>query len=89
MVTDNVQVALPDGTFLIVNGAHQGHAGFGLASKPNLQAELYDPSKPLHNRFCKASGSRMLTRPLNMSAHSDPEHDHRRAAVPLRSDAAA
>ncbi|KAJ7583869.1 hypothetical protein C8J56DRAFT_1054387 [Mycena floridula] len=43
--------ALPDGTFLIVNGAHQGVAGFGLASSPNLNALLYDPSKPVHQRI--------------------------------------
>jgi Domain of unknown function (DUF1929) len=42
---------LPDGTFLIVNGAHQGVAGFGLASSPNLQALLYDPSKPVNQRI--------------------------------------
>lgn len=44
-------VALPDGTFLIMNGAQQGVAGFGLAINPNLNALLYDPSKPLHKRI--------------------------------------
>jgi hypothetical protein len=44
-------VALPDGTFLILNGAQQGFAGFGLATSPNHNAVLYDPSKPLHNRM--------------------------------------
>jgi galactose oxidase-like protein len=44
-------VALPDGTYMIVNGAHQGVAGFGLASDPNLSALLYDPSQPLGSRF--------------------------------------
>ncbi|KAI0287168.1 copper radical oxidase [Russula brevipes] len=44
-------VALPDGTFMIVNGAHQGVAGFGLASDPNLSAVLYDPSKPANSRM--------------------------------------
>ncbi|KAI0246520.1 copper radical oxidase [Lactifluus subvellereus] len=44
-------VALPDGTFMIVNGAHQGVAGFGLASDPNLSALLYDPSKPVNSRI--------------------------------------
>jgi hypothetical protein len=43
--------ALPDGTYFMANGAHQGHAGFGLASSPNLNAVLYDPAKPVHNRF--------------------------------------
>ncbi|KAH6905304.1 copper radical oxidase [Coprinopsis sp. MPI-PUGE-AT-0042] len=42
--------SLPDGTFLIVNGAHHGNAGFGLAEDPNLQALLYDPYEPLHHR---------------------------------------
>ncbi|THH31673.1 hypothetical protein EUX98_g2514 [Antrodiella citrinella] len=42
---------LPDGTFLIVNGAEQGVAGFGLADFPNLSALLYDPTKPLHQRI--------------------------------------
>ncbi|OBZ73298.1 putative fungistatic metabolite [Grifola frondosa] len=43
--------ALPDGTYLIVNGAHQGVAGFGLASDPNLNALLYDPSQPVGSRI--------------------------------------
>ena len=43
--------ALPDGTYLILNGAHQGFGGFGLATDPNLQAVLYDPSKPVGQRF--------------------------------------
>ena len=36
---------LPDGTYLILNGAKQGVAGFGLADFPNLNAVLYDPTK--------------------------------------------
>lgn len=44
-------VALPDGTYLIANGAQQGVAGFGLGNNPNLNALLYDPSKPLHQRM--------------------------------------
>jgi len=43
--------ALPDGTYLIINGAQQGQAGFGLATDPNLNALLYDPSAPVHNRM--------------------------------------
>ncbi|RDW66140.1 E set [Coleophoma cylindrospora] len=43
--------ALPDGTYLIVNGAHQGVAGFGLGTDPNYQAVLYDPSLPVNSRF--------------------------------------
>ena len=52
---DNVsrlsQASLPDGTFLIANGAQQGVAGFGLAEDPNLTALLYDPSQPIGQRI--------------------------------------
>lgn len=44
-------VGLPDGTFLILNGALQGVAGFGLATNPNLGALLYDPKMPLNQRI--------------------------------------
>lgn len=44
-------VPLPDGTYMILNGAQQGVAGFGLATEPNLQALLYDPSQALGSRF--------------------------------------
>jgi len=43
--------ALPDGTYLILNGAFQGVAGFGLATRPNLGAVLYDPTKPVTQRM--------------------------------------
>jgi hypothetical protein len=43
--------ALPDGTYLILNGATEGVAGFGLATGPNLGAVLYDPSQPVNQRF--------------------------------------
>lgn len=43
--------ALPDGTYMILNGAHQGAAGFGLATDPNRNAVLYDPSKPVNQRM--------------------------------------
>jgi hypothetical protein len=36
---------------MIVNGAHAGVAGFGLASDPNLSALLYDPSQPVGSRI--------------------------------------
>ncbi|KAM3531200.1 hypothetical protein NHJ13051_000964 [Beauveria bassiana] len=42
---------LPDGTFLILNGAHHGVAGFGLGVDPNLNALMYDPRKPLGRRI--------------------------------------
>ncbi|TFK51378.1 copper radical oxidase [Heliocybe sulcata] len=44
-------VALPDGTFMIMNGAQAGVAGFGLGDDPNLGALLYDPSLPIHQRI--------------------------------------
>ena len=44
-------VPLPDGTFMIMNGAQQGVAGFGLATDPNLQALLYDPSQAVGSRI--------------------------------------
>lgn len=43
--------ALPDGTYLILNGAKVGVAGFGLASDANHNAILYDPSKPVNARM--------------------------------------
>lgn len=43
--------ALPDGTFLILNGAHKGVAGFALAEDPNLNAVLYDPTAPVGSRM--------------------------------------
>ncbi|KAF8129080.1 copper radical oxidase-like protein [Boletus edulis] len=44
-------VTLPDGTYMIMNGAHQGVAGFGLASDPNFNALLYDPTQPVGQRI--------------------------------------
>ncbi|KAJ7469596.1 copper radical oxidase, partial [Mycena latifolia] len=44
-------VTLPDGTFLILNGAVQGFAGFNLSNDPNLRALLYDPTMPLNQRI--------------------------------------
>lgn len=38
-------------TYLIANGAQEGKAGFGLASNPNLNAVLHDPSKPVGQRM--------------------------------------
>jgi hypothetical protein len=42
---------LPDGTYLIANGAKHGVAGFGLANQPNLNAMLYDPKKAVGSRI--------------------------------------
>lgn len=44
-------VTLPDGTFMIVNGAQHGLAGFYGADNPNLSALLYDPSQPIGRRI--------------------------------------
>jgi hypothetical protein len=44
-------VALPDGTFLILGGAKKGVGGFATSEQPNLKAELYDPRKPIGQRF--------------------------------------
>jgi len=44
-------VNLPDGTYLITNGAQHGIAGFAFADTPNFQAVLYDPYAPLYHRF--------------------------------------
>ncbi|KAF4634016.1 hypothetical protein G7Y89_g4110 [Cudoniella acicularis] len=52
--------ALPDGTYIIMNGGQQGRAGFGLATEPNLNAVLYDPSKPLHNRMSSMSNTTII-----------------------------
>jgi hypothetical protein len=43
--------ALPDGTYLILNGAQQGMAGFGLATEPNLNCVMYNPTLPKNQRF--------------------------------------
>ena len=42
---------LPDGTYFLANGAVHGVAGFGLATEPNLNALIYDPTKPYGSRF--------------------------------------
>ncbi len=48
---------LPDGTYFVGNGAHHGVAGFGLATDPNLNALLYDPTKPVGARFTVAANT--------------------------------
>ena len=48
-------VALPDGTFMIMNGAQESKAslGFSLASNPisSLNAFLYDPPQSIGSRI--------------------------------------
>lgn len=58
--------ALPDGTYMIMNGGLVGVAGFGLSSVPNLQAIMYDPSKPVGQRF-----SIMASTPVARLYHSE------------------
>jgi hypothetical protein len=47
----SIMAPLPDGTYVIMGGGQHGVAGFGLAQQPNLNALLYDPSKPVHSRI--------------------------------------
>lgn len=42
---------LPDGTYVILGGGQHGVAGFGLAGAPNLNAVMYDPTKPVNQRM--------------------------------------
>lgn len=44
-------VALPDGRYLMINGAKVGRGGFGLADNSNLNAVMYDPEQPLGHRM--------------------------------------
>ncbi|KAI0813023.1 copper radical oxidase [Xylaria sp. FL0064] len=50
-------VNLPDGRYLILNGAVNGRAGFGLAPNPNKGAVLYDPTKPVGARMTQLASS--------------------------------
>jgi len=65
-------VPLPDGTLLIVNGARQGHAGFGSATDPNLNAVLYDPTLPVNARF-SILGSTSIARMYHSEATLLPD----------------
>ncbi|KAI9674055.1 MAG: hypothetical protein M1829_003898 [Trizodia sp. TS-e1964] len=44
---------LPNGHVIWLNGCNLGAQGFGLASNPTLEALIYDPTKPLGQRFTK------------------------------------
>lgn len=48
---------LPDGTVLWVNGGNTGAQGFGLARDPTLEALVYDPAKPLGQRWTTGGSS--------------------------------
>ena len=65
-------VPLPDGTVLIVNGAHQGLAGFASATDPNMNAVLYDPSLPAGSRF-SILGSTTIARMYHSEATLLPD----------------
>lgn len=52
---------LPDGTYIIMNGAHHGAAGFGLGGDPNYNAVLYDPTQPVNSRM-KVMGNTTVAR---------------------------
>jgi hypothetical protein len=65
-------VPLPDGTVLILNGAFQGVAGFGLATDPNLNAVLYDPTQPFGSRF-SILGSTIVARMYHSEAVLIPD----------------
>ncbi|KAJ3270845.1 hypothetical protein HDV01_007394 [Terramyces sp. JEL0728] len=59
-------VSLPDQTFLLINGATKGQAGFGSQSKATLNPVLYDPSAPLNQRFTVLKAS-----PIQRLYHSE------------------
>ena len=48
---------LLDGTVIWLNGANQGAEGFGLAAAPTLEVLLYDPTKPVGQRFSTGASS--------------------------------
>ncbi|RDL31534.1 DUF1929-domain-containing protein [Venustampulla echinocandica] len=48
---------LPDGTVVWLNGGNHGAQGFGLMKDPTLEALLYDPAKPLGQRFSTLASS--------------------------------
>ncbi|KAF8470060.1 glyoxal oxidase N-terminus-domain-containing protein [Kalaharituber pfeilii] len=50
-------VLLPDGKVLWINGANRGAQGFVLAENPTLQALLYDPARPLGERWSRLASS--------------------------------
>ena len=48
---------LPDGTVIWLNGGNRGAQGFGLMADPTLEALLYDPTKPLGQRWSTLASS--------------------------------
>ena len=50
-------VLTPDGKVIWINGCNQGAEGFGLATAPTLEILIYDPSKPVGQRFSTGASS--------------------------------
>lgn len=48
---------LPDGTVIWLNGCNSGAQGFGVAKNPTLEVLIYDPAKPLGQRFTTGPSS--------------------------------
>ena len=48
---------LPDGTVIFLNGGNRGAQGFNLAADPAYEALIYNPSKPLGQRFTTGASS--------------------------------
>lgn len=48
---------LPDGTVIWVNGCNLGAQGFGVAKAPTLEVLIYDPAKPLGQRWTHGPSS--------------------------------
>lgn len=48
---------LPDGTVIWANGCNSGAQGFGVAKNPTLEVLIYDPAKPLGQRFTTGPSS--------------------------------
>jgi hypothetical protein len=67
-----LQANLPDGSFLITNGAKFGAGGFANANNPNLKAVLYDPSLPLNKRMSELGGTN-IARMYHSEAFTMPD----------------
>lgn len=50
-------ILLPDGTVLLINGAHRGSGGGFMADDPVLTPLIYDPRAALGSRFTRMPGS--------------------------------
>ncbi len=50
-------ILLPDGTVIWLNGGSRGAQGFGLMVDPTYEALLYNPAKPLGQRFSTLASS--------------------------------